>query len=146
MATESASPVLEESQTKQQRDELESYLHQLLICHPHDLLACVVTDREGVILGQATAEQLRESMLEPPMSSTFTIASEQASKLGLGRHRAIACMTGLHQLVQASRPPLVISLIADIQANTGLLLDLASQVCDAVKDLALIVTEGGIVE
>ncbi|KAI9592064.1 mitogen-activated protein kinase [Syncephalis fuscata] len=148
MATNvSDSSMVEESQAQQQqRDELESYLHQLLACHPRDLLVCLVTDREGVILGQAMTDQTRENLHEPPMSSTFTVASEQASKLGLGRHRTVACMTGLHQLVQASRPPLVISLIADAQANTGLLLELANQVRDTVKDLALVVAEGGVVE
>ncbi|RKP06632.1 putative ragulator complex protein lamtor3, partial [Thamnocephalis sphaerospora] len=85
------------------------------------LLACLVTDREGVVLGQALSELARDNLLEPPLSTTFAVASEQASKLGLGRHRALACMAGLHQLVQASNPPLVISLIADAQANTGML-------------------------
>ncbi|KAI9145469.1 hypothetical protein BKA69DRAFT_1047839 [Paraphysoderma sedebokerense] len=49
----------------------------------------------------------------------FSVSSEQANKLGLGRNQTISIETDLYQLVNFNFSPLLVTLVADKSANTG---------------------------
>ncbi|ORX89187.1 ragulator complex protein LAMTOR3-like protein [Basidiobolus meristosporus CBS 931.73] len=88
-----------------------------LIKRVDGLEAVLITDRDGVIILQASGENASSKLLEPILSNTFVVASDQASKLGLKKNHNSAV-----QLF-----PLVLSLVADAEANTGVLMDLGNE-------------------
>ncbi|XP_006811063.2 ragulator complex protein LAMTOR3, partial [Neolamprologus brichardi] len=57
--------------------------------------------------------------LRPGFLSTFALATDQGSKLGLSKNKSIICYYNAYQIVQFNRLPLVISFIAGNTANTG---------------------------
>lgn len=60
-----------------------------------------------------------EYALRPAFLSTFALATDQGSKLGLSKNKSIICYYNTYQIVQFNRLPLVISFIASSNANTG---------------------------
>ncbi|CAI8055760.1 Guanine nucleotide exchange C9orf72 homolog, partial [Geodia barretti] len=69
-------------------EDLQRYL-KTLVQSEEGLEAVIVSDRDGVQLVEAKNEGVSVGVLKPPFLGTFSIASEQASKLGLGKNRAI---------------------------------------------------------
>ncbi|KAK9721135.1 hypothetical protein K7432_003663 [Basidiobolus ranarum] len=105
---------------------LQSHIEKL-IKRVDGLEAVLITDRDGVIILKAAVDNLSTKLLEPILSNTFVVASDQASKLGLKKNHSIVNIFGLHQIVQFNFSPLVLSLVADSEANTGVLMDLGSE-------------------
>ncbi|KAB0345072.1 hypothetical protein FD755_020004, partial [Muntiacus reevesi] len=61
-----------------------------------------------------------EHALRPGFLSTFALATDQGSKLGLSKNKSIICYYNTYQVVQFNRLPLVVSFIASSSANTGM--------------------------
>lgn len=62
-------------------------------------LQCVlVTDRDGIALIRVASESAPELAMKPAFLSTFTMATDQSSKLGLGRNQTIICMYSNYQV------------------------------------------------
>lgn len=67
-------------------------------------LQCVlVTDRDGVPLIKVCTDTAPELAMKPAFLSTFAMATDQSSKLGLGRNQHIICMYSNYQVVTASK-------------------------------------------
>lgn len=65
-------------------------------------LQCVlVTDRDGVPLIKVCTDTAPELAMKPAFLSTFAMATDQSSKLGLGRNQHIICMYSNYQVVTA---------------------------------------------
>ncbi|CAG9788881.1 unnamed protein product [Diatraea saccharalis] len=121
-------------------DELRKYLNHLLE-KVNGLHCILITDRDGVPLVRAVTERAPQLALRPNFISTFGMATDQASKLGLGRNKTIISMYSSYQVIQMNKLPLVITFIGSDGCNTGHILSLESQIEPFLKDLAAIVAE-----
>ncbi|KAM6980653.1 ragulator complex protein LAMTOR3 [Aplochiton taeniatus] len=99
-------------------DDLKRYLYKQLPS-VEGLHAIVVTDRDGVPVIKVANDNAPEYALRPGFLSTFALATDQGSKLGLSKNKSIICYYNSYQIVQFNRLPLVISFIASSSANTG---------------------------
>ena len=118
--------------------ELQKYLKRLLPT-VEGLLSIIISDRDGVQL-VAAHDQAPPGTLRPPFLGTFAIATEQASKLGLGKNKSIISYYSGHQVIQFNHSPLVLTFVATGEANTGLIYSLEEDLRDAVTDLQGAVT------
>uniref|UniRef100_A0ABI7YZ87 Ragulator complex protein LAMTOR3 n=1 Tax=Felis catus TaxID=9685 RepID=A0ABI7YZ87_FELCA len=82
------------------------------------LHAIVVSDRDGVPVIKVANDNAPEHALRPGFLSTFALATDQGSKLGLSKNKSIICYYNTYQVVQFNRLPLVVSFIASSNANT----------------------------
>ncbi|RIB17118.1 mitogen-activated protein kinase [Gigaspora rosea] len=65
----------------------------------------------------------------------------KASKLGLKRNKSIVSLYELYQIVQFNHSPLITTLIADSNANTGVLLDLENELKDITDTITVALSE-----
>lgn len=63
------------------------------------LYSVIVTDRDGVPLIRIASDKTPELALKPSFISTFTMATDQSSKLGLGKNQTIICMYNNYQVI-----------------------------------------------
>uniref|UniRef100_A0A3P9A461 Ragulator complex protein LAMTOR3 n=1 Tax=Esox lucius TaxID=8010 RepID=A0A3P9A461_ESOLU len=80
-----------------------------------------------------------EYALRPGFLSTFALATDQGSKLGLSKNKSIICYYNTYQIVQFNRLPLVISFIASSSANTGLIISLEKELVPLIEELRQVV-------
>lgn len=86
-------------------------------------------------------EKVPENLVKPSFISTFCLAIDQGSKLGLGRTTNLICIYSQHQIVQMNKLPLIITFVASENCNTGQILALEKQLDPIVATLTLTVTE-----
>eukprot|EP00919_Chromeraceae_sp_WS-2016_P068776 GHVR01162759.1.p1 GENE.GHVR01162759.1~~GHVR01162759.1.p1 ORF type:complete len:131 (+),score=17.85 GHVR01162759.1:41-433(+) len=100
------------------------------------LQAILVTDREGVVIVRSPTHFAQDARSEQMITTIFSICSEQTSKIDrLGdTNYAVSFFSGLIYL-QANELPLVVTLIASPEVNTGHLIDLLSPIRSALSDL-----------
>lgn len=103
------------------------------------LLAIMITDRDGVPLVKVSDPKVPQNALRASFLSTFSTTAEQASKLGLLKNKSIVCFFASYQVVHFSFLPLVVSIIATSQANTGLLLGLEKEIEETAKKIKVVV-------
>uniref|UniRef100_A0A8C2DD50 Ragulator complex protein LAMTOR3-like n=1 Tax=Cyprinus carpio TaxID=7962 RepID=A0A8C2DD50_CYPCA len=103
------------------------------------LHAIVVTDRDGVPVIKVANDNAPEYALRPTFLSTFALATDQGSKLGLSKNKSIICYYNTYQIVQFNRLPLVISFIASSNANTGLIFSLEKELVPLIEELRQVV-------
>ena len=120
-------------------EDLQRYLTSLLQSE-EGLEGIIVSDRDGVHLVEAKNDSVSAGVLKPPFLGTFSIASEQASKLGLGKNKTIISYYTSHQVVQFCHHPLVVTFIAKANANTGMIYLVEEGLRDAISDLKAAVT------
>ncbi|PRD21470.1 UNVERIFIED_CONTAM: lamtor3 [Trichonephila clavipes] len=99
------------------------------------LRAIVITDRDGIPIIKVNALEIQDPVSKPNFLASVSLAVEQAGKLGNGRNRRIICMFNTIQVIHFNKSPLMISLIASSKANTGILLNLESELNGLVEDL-----------
>lgn len=80
-----------------------------------------------------------EHALRPGFLSTFALATDQGSKLGLSKNKSIICYYNTYQVVQFNRLPLVVSFIASSNANTGLIVSLEKELTPLFEELRQVV-------
>uniref|UniRef100_A0A8C2L1G9 Late endosomal/lysosomal adaptor, MAPK and MTOR activator 3 n=3 Tax=Cyprinus carpio TaxID=7962 RepID=A0A8C2L1G9_CYPCA len=119
-------------------DNLRSYLYKQLPS-VEGLHAIVVTDRDGVPVIKVANDNAPEYALRPAFLSTFALATDQGSKLGLSKNKSIICFYNTYQIVQFNRLPLVISFIASSNANTGLIFSLEKELVPLIEELRQVV-------
>ncbi|KAK2725912.1 ragulator complex protein LAMTOR3-like isoform X2 [Artemia franciscana] len=105
------------------------------------LLGVVITDRDGVNLIKATTSSCPELALKLNFLATFGMATEQASKLGVGKNKLIITSYGNYQAVQFNRSPLLVTLIAESNSNTGQLLNLEGTLNPLIENLSAVIGE-----
>ncbi|XP_070545527.1 ragulator complex protein LAMTOR3-A-like [Ptychodera flava] len=114
----------------------ELYRHFRRLLNKVDgLHAIVVTDRDGVPVIKVAKETAPELALRPGFLATFGMATDQGSKLGLSKNKNIICMYNTYQVVQFNKLPLVVSLIAESNTNTGVLLNIEEDFDEVLQDL-----------
>ncbi|KAI8048441.1 Ragulator complex protein LAMTOR3 [Thamnidium elegans] len=111
------------------------------------LLVAMVTDRDGVIILKSVSEEAKENMTEPTIPTTFAITNNQASvvvqkkknheasKLGLQHNKSIISVYDKYQVIQLDQSPLIITLIAESTANTGLFMNLGDNLLELTEPL-----------
>ena len=62
------------------------------------LQSVLVTDRDGIPLIRVANDNAPELAMKPAVLSTFTTATDQASKLGLGKNQNIICVYSNYQV------------------------------------------------
>ncbi|XP_054238784.1 ragulator complex protein LAMTOR3 isoform X2 [Pelecanus crispus] len=112
-------------------DDLKRFLYKKLPS-VEGLHAIVVSDRDGVPV-------IKEHALRPGFLSTFALATDQGSKLGLSKNKSIICYYNTYQVVQFNRLPLVVSFIASSNANTGLIVSLEKELTPLFEELRQVV-------
>lgn len=100
-----------------------------------------ITDRDGVPVVSVADEKAPELATRASFLSTFGMATDQGSKLGLGKNKAIICMYTNYQVVQMNKLPLVISFIASQNCNTGHILSLEHKIDPILSHLKNAVVE-----
>ena len=108
---------------------------QDIIKRVHGLYAIVITDRDGIPVVKVNVAETPDVVCKPNFLASVSLAVEQAGKLGSGKNRRIICMFNSFQVVHFNKTPLMISLVANGKANTGLLLNLENELNDFVEDL-----------
>ena len=98
-----------------------------------------MTDRDGVPLLKGSTEQVPELALRPSFLSTFGTAVEQANKIGFQQSKSVICMYQNYQIVQINKSPMVVTFIADSNTNTGLLLNLETDMHDILNEVSKVV-------
>lgn len=120
--------------------ETKKYLHELLNS-VDGLYSILITDRDGVSVLSVANEVAPELGMRTNFLSTFTMATEQGSKLGLRKNKSIICMYSSYQVVQLNKLPLVVSFIASHTCNTGHILSLESKIDPILSSLKNAVAE-----
>nr|XP_057934671.1 ragulator complex protein LAMTOR3 isoform X2 [Doryrhamphus excisus] len=119
-------------------DDLKRYLYKQLQS-VEGIHAIVVTDRDGVPVIKVANDNAPVHALRPGFLSTFALATDQGSKLGLSKNKSIICYYNSYQIVQFNRLPLVISFIASSNANTGLIMSLEKELAPLIEELRQVV-------
>uniref|UniRef100_A0A1A9WM34 Roadblock/LAMTOR2 domain-containing protein n=1 Tax=Glossina brevipalpis TaxID=37001 RepID=A0A1A9WM34_9MUSC len=101
----------------------------------------IITDRDGAPLMQFSHDKNVNFALTPSFIQTFTTASDQAGKLGLGRNKTIISMYSNYQVVQMNKLPLILTFVGAEDCNTGHILALEHQLDTHLEDMKLAVTE-----
>ncbi|KAJ8680676.1 hypothetical protein QAD02_016463 [Eretmocerus hayati] len=114
--------------------ELKKFL-QSLLDKVEGLHSILITDRDGVPAAYAANEKAPDLAMRASFLSTFGMATDQGSKLGLGKNNTIICMYSSYQVVQMNKLPLVISFIASHDCNTGQILDLEKKLDPVLSQL-----------
>ncbi|KAI8085081.1 mitogen-activated protein kinase [Halteromyces radiatus] len=110
----------------------------------HDgLKAAFLTDKDGVIILKSLSDDAPPKATDPLISTNFAVANNQASKLGLKHNEIIVSMYGLYQIVQLDQNPLIITIISDASANTGIFMHLARQLKKVTDPLVHLMQTGG---
>jgi len=108
-------------------EDLQTYFDKLVL-RVDGLKAVTVADKDGVaIIKSAVTSNASIKAFEHILSATFGVISDQASKLGLKENKSIISFYGLYQVIQFNHAPLITILVADSEANTGVLLDLGNE-------------------
>lgn len=115
-------------------EDLEEFVRRLLPT-VDGLEAIIIADRDGVPVLKASTPSMPEAASRPNLLATFSISCEQAGKLGLGTNNSLVCVYDNYQVVQMNFLPLIVTLLAREDANTGLLLGLRSSLDSCVQQL-----------
>ncbi|XP_046734081.1 ragulator complex protein LAMTOR3-A [Diprion similis] len=120
--------------------ELKKFLYQLLnsVDGLHSIL---ITDRDGVPVISVSDEKAPELAMRASFLSTFGMATDQGSKLDLGKNKTIISIYSSYQVVQMNKLPLVISFIASNSCDTGHILSLESKIDPILQNLKNVVAE-----
>ncbi|XP_055712718.1 ragulator complex protein LAMTOR3 homolog [Phlebotomus papatasi] len=120
-------------------DDVKKFFTGLL--HKVSGLHCIaITDRDGVLV-TVTGDRVPEPALKAPFLSTFTNATDQASKLGLGKNKNIICMYSNYQIVQMNKLPLIVTFIGNQNCNVGHILAIENQIDAYLDEIKQAVTE-----
>lgn len=99
------------------------------------LHAIIITDRDGVPVLKVANENLPHAAMQPRLLATAAMAVEQANKLGVSNNKSIITIYKNHQLISINRQPLIVNMIANASANTGLILSLESDMQEPLDDI-----------
>ncbi|ETN66712.1 mitogen-activated protein kinase kinase 1-interacting protein 1 [Anopheles darlingi] len=101
----------------------------------------IITDRDGVPLMNVGSDKPDGMIMRPAFHTTFTMATEQSNKLGLGRNRNIISVYTGYQVVQMNKLPLLVTFIGTESCNIGHILALDEQIEAALDEVKAAVTE-----
>lgn len=121
-------------------EEIRKILEQLL--NSISGLYCIlISDRDGVPIIMVQNDKAPELAMKPAFLSTFGLAIDRGSKLGLGKTKTLICSYSQYQVIQMNKLPLIVTFIASDCCNTGYILSLETQLEPILSNLTLVVTE-----
>uniref|UniRef100_A0A3P9J1K1 Late endosomal/lysosomal adaptor, MAPK and MTOR activator 3 n=1 Tax=Oryzias latipes TaxID=8090 RepID=A0A3P9J1K1_ORYLA len=95
------------------------------------LHAIVVTDRDGVPVIKVANDSVPVHALRPGFLSTFALATDQGSKLGLSKNKSIICYYNTYQWEAfCKNPPLL---------SSGLIMTLEKELAPLMEELRQVV-------
>lgn len=111
-------------------------LNQLIKSIP-GLLAILIIDRDGVPLIEVHKDSTPELAMQASTLSLTVLAADQVSKLGFGKNNTVCCEYDNYKVITFNKMPssLVVTLIANSHANTGMLLALNSEFDGVLNEL-----------
>uniref|UniRef100_A0A8D2JMH7 Ragulator complex protein LAMTOR3 n=1 Tax=Sciurus vulgaris TaxID=55149 RepID=A0A8D2JMH7_SCIVU len=111
-------------------DDLKRFLYKKLPS-VEGLHAIIVSDRDGVPVIKVANDNsiLDPNSLRPDFLSTFALATEQGSKLGLSKNKSIICYYNTYQVVQ----------FQSSNDNTGLIVSLEKELAPLFEELIKVV-------
>ncbi|CAG9816313.1 unnamed protein product [Phaedon cochleariae] len=121
-------------------EEARKYLQDIM-AQVNGLYCILITDIDGVPLVKVSSDKTPEHATRPNFISTFRLAIDQGSKLGLGKTNTLICCYSQYQVVQMNKLPLIVSFVASDSCTTGHILALESQLDPIIEQLALVVGE-----
>ncbi|KAG4098677.1 Roadblock/LC7 domain-containing protein [Neocallimastix lanati (nom. inval.)] len=98
-----------------------------IISKTQGLQAIIVSDKDGVVLIQSTNPAFSLNNIDSSLSTSFAVACDQIGKIGLSKNKSITTFYKYHQIIQFNYNPLIITFIADKNANTGYLLNIGAE-------------------
>merc|ERR1712146_32746 len=120
------------------RSDLELYLHSIIKRVP-GLRAIFVCDRDGVTLLKALAVNDKlgndDDDDEVTLAAAFAISADQVAKVHLGRVKSATTFFASQLIVHHNVLPLVVALVAEPEANAGLLIALNDDLTNALSSL-----------
>lgn len=117
-------------------EEINKYLSEQMK-KVNELYCLIITDRDGVPIIKILNEKCPETSMKPIFLSTFSTASDQASKLGLGKNESILCIYKNYQILQVNYFPFIIRYIASHKVNTGHMYTLHDHIKPVIEELKL---------
>lgn len=78
-------------------------------------------------------ENLADLHIDPALSSSFTSAAEQSGKLSIGFNLSLTSYYDNYTLVQMNLLPLVVSLLADTDANVQLIQNVMPEIARVLE-------------
>lgn len=121
-------------------EEIKRILEQLLVTVP-GLYCILISDRDGVPIMVVQNDKAPELAMKPAFLSTFGLAIDRGSKLGLGKTKTLICSYSQYQVIQMNKLPLIVTFIASDSCNTGYILCLEEQLEPVLSNLTLVVAE-----
>ncbi|XP_044762607.1 ragulator complex protein LAMTOR3-A [Coccinella septempunctata] len=121
-------------------EETKKLLQDILTKIP-GLHCILITDREGVPVVKVCTEKAPEGAMRFGFISTFGLAVDQGSKLGLGRTSTVICYYSQYQVIQMNKLPLVLTFIAGKTCNTGHIMALENRLESLISELSLVVAD-----
>ncbi|KAJ9062804.1 hypothetical protein DSO57_1006870 [Entomophthora muscae] len=96
-------------------------------------------DKEGVVIIKVVDGEDTDKILESStLSSVFLLASDQVSRMGLKRNNSIVGIYDNHQIIQFNISSFIVTFVADSACNTGVLMDLQSELTELILPLSSI--------
>lgn len=83
------------------------------------LQTVLISDRDGATIYKAS--NVAEADSDVGLAATFAVASEQASKLRLGKNQTISSFFEKRTVFHVQHFPLIVSFIGDVDLNIGVL-------------------------
>ncbi|KAJ8922326.1 hypothetical protein NQ315_004269 [Exocentrus adspersus] len=114
---------------------------QDLLTKVSGLYCILITDRDGVPLLKVTSDKVPDQITRSNIVSTFSLAIDQGSKLGLGKTSTVICSYSQYQVIQMNKLPLIVTFVTSNTCNTGYVLELEKQLNPIISELALAVAE-----
>lgn len=84
---------------------------------------------------------LKDAQIDPALSSSFSAAAEQSSKLNLGVHLSCVCFYDNYTLVQINLLPIVVSIIAQPDVNVQLIRNCMAEIHRVLEPVRLSVQQ-----
>nr|CAI5831779.1 unnamed protein product [Callosobruchus analis] len=121
-------------------DDARKFLQDLL-SKVNGLYCILITDRDGVPVMKVGTDKTPEHATRPNFISTFGLAIDQGSKLGLGKTKTLISTYSQYQVIQMNKLPLIVTFITSDSCNTGRVLSLERQLEPILAEMALSVSE-----
>jgi len=122
-------------------EDLRKHLSEYMTSVP-GLLAIVLADKDGVPLVKTDLPDCPEQATKPAFLTTYTGSTqEQAGKMGLGSNSCLIAVYANHQVIHCTHMSIIVTLVANSDANTGQLTGLFDAMKPFLTDIANAVAE-----
>lgn len=131
--------LLAQRQDEMPLELLKQELNKLIASIP-GLLGVLIVDRDGVPLIDVHLDSVPDLAVQPSALSMIVLAADQAAKLDFGKCSTICSDYEKYQIVTFSKFPtsLVVILLANSNANMGMLLSLGADFDSLTNELGKI--------